>query len=1096
MEKSVVQIFRFTLWIFLLSSNYISGQTIKNLVFSGGNHFCSPGTYTLSFDTTGNFGSTTFTAQLSNASGSFILFSNIGSSTSKSIPITIAGGLTTSANYAIRVVSNTLVITSDTLINMVLTRPTPNFTFSLDSACAGTNILFSNTSIGSSPFLCSWSFTGPSGVPLPTSNCNPVVNFNPGTGANYVTYQTSLNVYDTYGCVDSISKNIKSIQTPSTRAYATLLVGGNFSNVPNFSTNPDTIRKCNNTLPYLLTLANSSTTSSTNTSYTFVWGDTSSNTTTSTFTSIAYVSHNYLFQGNKSLQIISTGIGGCTSTATKYVYVGTNPSIGLGNPGNTTGECISKTYTFPITGFTGNSPGTNYLLSSNDKGPETSYVHPPPNSYTKLYSQNSCGFQSLGSYNNSFHLRITAVNACASSSATVEPIQLSSKPIANFSRISPSCINQNVTFTNTSISGKFVDPSPPNDCDTLSYPVWEISPSTGWNLISGTLGPVISGTNTIVVSFTLPGIYQVKLRIISPAYLIDPSFICGMDTVVKTICVQPIPIPNFSLNISPIPNCKPATVTATNLSNTILSCAPPVYTWTVRDSLTSSLLQPGSRYSYISGTDSNSINPVFSFTQKGRYVIQLKISNTCPGLYVKDTFIIIKDIPVVALQPDIIYCDSQALVFGSSNTYHNPTYDSSYGTISAYNWSITPTGFSYLIGNSGSRNPTVLFPNSTLSPITYRVILKATNECGISLPDTQLITINPKPIVTATPSSASFCSGVTTNILLSNNLPSGVTYTWRAYGSGPTIGGYNSQTLPFTSPINQTLINTGSVAGTVTYRIAGRHTATNCNGDSTTVTITVLPIPRVNALGETICSRQSTNIALNSTVAGSLFSWTASSQLGTTTGFSNQVVPISGPIVQTLVNSSSASADTIRYLIRATSNGCPSLDSVVKVVVNPLPVVFAGFDFLKCVYQPVFLLGGTPVGGLWTGTGVIGGNSFNPSSSGIGIYSLVYTYSDSRGCVNRDTVILNVIASPVPNFTISDSVGCSPLLVNFNNTSTVGVTAVWTFSNGSTYPGGNPFGITFVNPTNNTDASYSAKLVITAGTGCKDSITRNILVYP
>ena len=88
------------------------------------------------------------------------------------------------------------------------------------------------------------------------------------------------------------------------------------------------------------------------------------------------------------------------------------------------------------------------------------------------------------------------------------------------------------------------------------------------------------------------------------------------------------------------------------------------------------------------------------------------------------------------------------------------------------------------------------------------------------------------------------------------------------------------------------------------------------------------------------------------------------------------------------------------------------------------------------------------------------------------------------------------IANPTPNFNMSDSAGCTPLSINISNTSTPNLTYVWTISNGSTPASTNPFTLTFTNLSNTANKLDSVKLVIIAGSGCKDSITKNITVYP
>jgi PKD repeat protein len=90
------------------------------------------------------------------------------------------------------------------------------------------------------------------------------------------------------------------------------------------------------------------------------------------------------------------------------------------------------------------------------------------------------------------------------------------------------------------------------------------------------------------------------------------------------------------------------------------------------------------------------------------------------------------------------------------------------------------------------------------------------------------------------------------------------------------------------------------------------------------------------------------------------------------------------------------------------------------------------------------------------------------------------------------------IANPVPNFTAIDSIGCTPLIVNFNNTSNpkTGVGFKWEFGNKLNV-------LTQTNPTFTfynygiTDTIAFTKLIITAnGTGCTDSITKPIVIKP
>lgn len=79
------------------------------------------------------------------------------------------------------------------------------------------------------------------------------------------------------------------------------------------------------------------------------------------------------------------------------------------------------------------------------------------------------------------------------------------------------------------------------------------------------------------------------------------------------------------------------------------------------------------------------------------------------------------------------------------------------------------------------------------------------------------------------------------------------------------------------------------------------------------------------------------------------------------------------------------------------------LDQATKsVTVHPLPSVSLTLvPNIVAENDPPFpLSGGSPVGGVYSGPGVIGGNTFNPSAAGVGTHQITYTYTDPNGCTN------------------------------------------------------------------------------------------------
>jgi hypothetical protein len=80
--------------------------------------------------------------------------------------------------------------------------------------------------------------------------------------------------------------------------------------------------------------------------------------------------------------------------------------------------------------------------------------------------------------------------------------------------------------------------------------------------------------------------------------------------------------------------------------------------------------------------------------------------------------------------------------------------------------------------------------------------------------------------------------------------------------------------------------------------------------------------------------------------------------------------------------------------------------------VVPLPVVsITGLNSSYCVNAPAVVLTGLPGGGTFSGTGIANGQ-FNPSSAGIGTFTITYTYSDGNNCTNSTTQSITV--NPLP----------------------------------------------------------------------------------
>ncbi len=87
------------------------------------------------------------------------------------------------------------------------------------------------------------------------------------------------------------------------------------------------------------------------------------------------------------------------------------------------------------------------------------------------------------------------------------------------------------------------------------------------------------------------------------------------------------------------------------------------------------------------------------------------------------------------------------------------------------------------------------------------------------------------------------------------------------------------------------------------------------------------------------------------------------------------------------------------------------------VTVRPLPIAtLAPFNNTPCAQgQPVVLTGGLPLGGIYSGQGVLNG-ILNPIIAGAGTHTITYTYTDNDGCIGTATQLLTILPAPTVTF--------------------------------------------------------------------------------
>ena len=266
--------------------------------------------------------------------------------------------------------------------------------------------------------------------------------------------------------------------------------------------------------------------------------------------------------------------------------------------------------------------------------------------------------------------------------------------------------------------------------------------------------------------------------------------------------------------------------------------------------------------------------------------------------------------------------------------------------------------YNWMPGNLSGSQITV----SPAATTTYTVTGSSTNGCIKT--DSITVFVNSLPIVSASASVSSFCSGASTT-LTANGATS---YSWSPG---------NSNGNPITvSPTTST-----------TYTATG----TDANGcqNTATVALTIFATPTVTATSSpaVVCLGNQTNITAS---GAQTYIWMPGSLTGTTISVS--------PVTSTTYTVTGIS-----------SNGCTDSYPINIAVVSPANLIVYSSETTVCANDAVVYLYGIPAGGIWSGLGV-SGTTFTPSVAGAGSHVCTYTFIDQYGCTATATTSIFVNA--------------------------------------------------------------------------------------
>ncbi len=973
--------------------------------------------------------------------------------------------------------------------------PIPDFTINTVQQCIKTNLFgFQNTSTGFT--ISNWSF-GDGGTSLLTHSANTYTN--PG---NYI---VKLKVLNIDGCIDSISKPVSVLSSP-TAAFTHSAIGS-----------------CNSNLNV------SFTNLSTGTDFTQLWnfGD----ATTST---LLNPSNTYTTAGSYLVKLVILNANSCKDSISQTIVIATKPNLGF--TVNNGGQCISTNLfaftnqttgavsylwnfgdgttsilTNPTKSYSNNGPFNVTLIATNSNGckdsltqtvlvfekPTASFTFPnnaicsntlsvtPTNtsaglSNTYLWSfgdgTTSTATNPIKIYTTqgTYNIKLVATNIHGCKDSSVQQISISPSPTANFTiNNSTQCAVHNVfTFSNSSTGA-------------ISY---------YWDFADGTTS-ILSNPSK---AYSASGLYNVKL-------IVTSSNGCK-DSMTRTVSVLEKPTASFTLPANSI--CSNSlTVAPTNTSSGLNNS----YTWYFGD-----------------GTSSNVINPTKTYASAGNYTIKLVALNTngC-----KDS---IEQVLAISTNPTANYSINNSAQCAVNNVF---TFTNQSTNATSYFWNFDD-GITSILSN-----PSKAFSNAG----TYNVKLIAINSNGCKDSITTIVTVFEKPIAAFALNNSSTCSSSLSFAPTNNSTGVGNSYVWY-FGDGTT-----------SILINPT--KTYSTIGTYSVKLV----VTNGNGckDSTekNISFSTAPVANYSINSSVQCGNNNLFAFSNLSTGSSSYFWdfgdgitstvanpsksysnsgtytvklVATSINGCKDSISNTVSIAVGPIAQfaypglgtnncinvlnipftnnstngnsyywdfgdgstsTLINPTKTYTTYGVYIVKlvvTSLNGCKdSLSLSLSLALNPI----ASFNInssSQCLNNNSFIFTSTSTLGssyFWDfGDGTISSLQ-NPtkSYSVTGNYSVKLTVTNASGCSSVSTQNVTVNNALIADFTISgyDNCALGNALTFTNNTIGSATTYIWNFGDGTNSSLASP------TKTYSSPGNYTITLIANNGS-CIDSTSETI----
>jgi gliding motility-associated-like protein len=571
----------------------------------------------------------------------------------------------------------------------------------------------------------------------------------------------------------------------------------------------------------------------------------------------------------------------------------------------------------------------------------------------------------------------------------------------------------------------------------VSTPTISITSYT-WNYGDGTTNITTSFSNT-THNYTNQGTYTVSLNV-TTAY-------CS-DSITISLLVSPTPMVNYTASTYTVcPN------TAISFSNT--STGAITYSWT-----------------FGSLGISDSTNPVQIYTNGTQTVTTYPtklVAISTQGC--KDSItqgIAVNPAPVAQYITSYAPSCAPVLITFTNTTIGGNTYLWSFGDGTSYNHFDT----------------THLYADTTTTVKTFSVSMITVNTYSCSDTSYSSYVVYPEAIYNFSPTINSGCAP----LLATFHTDSGaVSYLW-SFGDGSLSAGSYIQT--------HTFINVSTVNDTFNVILYSTN-AYNCR-DTAYGTVIVKPSPNSQFTPSPTSGCTPLAVSFSNTSTGGISNqW----YFGDSTT-STVVVP-----THTYINTGSTVINVPVSLVVTSANHCTDSTTTDITLYPAANYSFTVSKDTGCsVFDELFTTDTTSTilaSYAWhfgDGTSLTGNNpthNYSTDSLSGQTFTVTMTAISQYGCVNTQTSTVFVYPKPTASFTLSNTIGCAPLVTTFSNTSIGALSGTWYFGDSPTDTSNLISLLTHTYQNVGVAAqSYYASLVIKGAHGCKDSTSQVIIANP